>query len=81
MNKNAIFGYIGLALVQFNCIPAIVVALQQKTHAPIASIVLMVLGLTSFLVYDLREKVFSVYTLGNIIGVIGNLILLISCIM
>lgn len=70
-----ILGWIGMAMLQFNAVPAIHSALVNGTSTPKATVMLTIGGLTCYLIraicrYDM------LYLVGNMIGLIGNLILL-----
>jgi len=67
----------GLALLQFNCVPAIIAALQQGHSTPLFGVVLSIAGLSCYL-YNSVKIGNTLYTVGNLIGLIGNTILLIA---
>jgi uncharacterized protein with PQ loop repeat len=68
-------GYVGLLLVQLNVLPAIWQAIQTGVAAPISSVLMMVVGLALYL-YNSVETGNRLYTIGNAIGFVCNLILL-----
>ena len=75
MKFHDLIGYIGLALVQFNCVPAIIVALREGHSTPLFGVCLTVVGLACYL-YNAVITKNTLYIVGNTIGLIGNLILL-----
>lgn len=77
LNKTEVIGYIGMAMLQFNSIPAIVQALKTGASAPIATMMLSIAGLACYL-YNSIKTGNTLYTVGNIIGIIGNTILLVA---
>jgi hypothetical protein len=77
MQRHDIIGYLGLALLQFNCIPAIIAALQHGHSTPLFGVVLSIAGLSCYL-YNSVKIGNTLYTVGNLIGLIGNTILLIA---
>lgn len=68
-------GYLGLLLVQLNVLPAIWQAVQTGITAPLVSVVMMVIGLGLYL-YNSLETGNRLYTIGNAIGFVCNLVLL-----
>lgn len=77
MDKVSVIGYLGLALLQFNCIPAIIQALKTGQSTPINGVILSIMGLSCYL-YNSVKTSNTLYTVGNLIGLIGNIILLIA---
>jgi uncharacterized protein with PQ loop repeat len=77
ISKAEFIGYVGMAMLQFNSIPAIISALETGASAPIATIVLSIAGLACYLYNSLKTDN-TLYTVGNTIGIIGNSILLFS---
>lgn len=75
MNRTNLIGYIGLALVQLNVLPAIWQAFQTGQSAPLASVILMVVGLACYLYNSIMTKN-RLYTVGNGIGLFCNTALL-----
>lgn len=75
MKKADLIGYVGMALLQFNSIPAIIQALKNGVSAPLATMFLTVAGLSCYL-YNSVKTENTLYTVGNIIGIIGNTILI-----
>ena len=70
-----ISGWVGLACLQFNSVPAIVSSLETGETTPIGTIVLTIIGLSLYLVRSLATND-TLYTVGNVIGLVGNGILL-----
>ncbi len=68
-------GYIGLILLQAQYIPAIWECITTGSSAPVSSILLFIIGLACYL-YNSVKLGNTLYTIGNAIGIIGNLILL-----
>jgi len=64
-----------LACLQFNSVPAIISSLETGETTPIGTIVLTMVGLSLYLVRSLATND-TLYTMGNVIGLIGNSILL-----
>jgi len=75
LNKTEVIGYVGMAMLQFNSIPAIIQALETGKSAPIATMVLSIAGLSCYL-YNSVKTNNTLYTVGNIIGIVGNSVLL-----
>lgn len=68
-------GWVGMACLQFNSLPAIFQAVESGMSAPIATVLLTIFGLSCYLYHSIiRGDV--LYTTGNIIGITGNTILL-----
>lgn len=76
MLKNYI-GWIGMAMLQFNSIPAILSALENGSKYPIATILLTIGGLLCYMVRAIIDRD-SLYITGNLIGLVGNTILLLA---
>jgi len=74
-NFYELAGWVGLGCLQFNSIPAIISSLETGNTSPIGTVVLTIIGLTLYLVRSLATKD-TLYTTGNIIGIVGNVILL-----
>ena len=75
MKKEVLIGWAGLGMLQFNSIPAIFQAVESGQSAPISTIMLTLAGLACYL-YNSIKTGNTLYTAGNIIGIIGNSILL-----
>lgn len=67
--------WIGMAMLQFNSVPAIFAAVETGAKFPIATILLTIGGLTCYMVRAIADKD-ALYITGNTIGIVGNLILL-----
>jgi len=74
-NRYEMAGWIGLGCLQFNSIPAIISSINTGSTTPLASVYLTLLGLTLYLIRSINAND-TLYTVGNTIGIIGNLILL-----
>ena len=74
-NFYELAGWVGLGCLQFNSIPAIISSLETGNTSPIGTVILTIIGLTLYLVRSLATKD-TLYTTGNIIGIVGNVILL-----
>ena len=74
--KNYI-GWIGMAMLQFNSIPAIFAALDSGAKFPIATIILTIAGLSCYMYRAILDKD-ALYITGNLIGLVGNTILLLA---
>lgn len=72
--KNYI-GWIGMALLQFNSIPAILAAVNDGSRFPIATILLTIAGMACYTYRAIVDKD-ALYITGNLIGLTGNIILL-----
>lgn len=72
--KNYI-GWAGMAMLQFNSIPAILSAVNDGARFPIATILLTIAGLACYMVRAVIDKD-TLYITGNLIGLVGNFILL-----
>jgi uncharacterized protein with PQ loop repeat len=72
--KNLI-GWVGMAMLQFNSIPAIFGAIQYGAKYPLATIVLTIIGLSCYMYRAIIDND-KLYIVGNTIGLVGNLILL-----
>ncbi len=70
-------GYIGLGLIQFNCIPAIIQALKTGQSTPVSGVCIMIVGLACFL-YNSYKTGNTLYTVANGTGLLGNLVLLVA---
>ena len=74
-NFYELAGWVGLGCLQFNSIPAIISSLETGNTSPVGTVVLTIVGLTLYLVRSLATKD-TLYTTGNVIGIVGNVILL-----
>lgn len=70
-----ISGWVGLACLQFNSVPAIMSSLETGETTPIGTILLTMVGLSLYLIRSIATND-TLYTAGNIIGLVGNSILL-----
>jgi len=77
LNKNTseIMGWVGLGCLQFNSVPAIISSIETGNTTPIGTILLTMIGLALYLVRSLATND-TLYTVGNVIGLVGNAILL-----
>lgn len=69
-------GWIGLGCLQTNAIPAIIKAVQTGTGMPVLSILMILAGLSCYLYRGIKQGD-KLYIVGNLMGIITNLILLI----
>ena len=74
-NFYELAGWVGLGCLQFNSVPAIISSLETGNTSPIGTVVLTIVGLSLYLVRSLATKD-TLYTTGNVIGIVGNVILL-----
>ena len=70
-----ISGWVGLACLQFNSVPAIMSSLETGETPPIGTILLTMAGLSLYLIRSIATND-TLYTAGNVIGLVGNSILL-----
>jgi uncharacterized protein with PQ loop repeat len=75
LNRGEIAGWVGLGCLQFNSIPAIISSIDTGATTPLGSVYLTLIGLTLYLIRSINAND-TLYTVGNTIGIIGNLILL-----
>jgi len=75
IKHEEVIGWIGLGCLQTNAIPAIVKAIQTGNGAPVVSILMILIGLTCYL-YRAIKMEDKLYIIGNLMGIITNLILL-----
>jgi len=77
MNKKfaEISGWVGLACLQFNSVPAIISSLETGETTPVGTILLTLVGLSLYLIRSIATND-TLYTAGNVIGIVGNAILL-----
>ena len=77
--KNISWGelarWIGLGCLQFNSVPAIMASIETGSTTPVGTVVLTLVGLSLYLIRSLKTAD-TLYTVGNTIGIVGNLILL-----
>jgi hypothetical protein len=66
------FALIGTVLLQCSAVPAIVQALQGGETAPIATLILIVLGLLACAITEIHYKLWA-YLVGSIIGLSGHI--------
>lgn len=69
-------GYVGLVLLQLQYVPAIVQAIKTGCTMPVSSILLFIAGLSCYL-YNSVKLGNTLYTIGNAVGLLGNIVLLI----
>jgi len=74
-NFYELAGWVGLGCLQFNSVPAIISSLETGNTSPIGTVVLTIVGLSLYLVRSIATKD-TLYTTGNVIGIVGNVILL-----
>lgn len=75
LNFTEISGWVGLGCLQFNSVPAIISSLELGETTPLGTIGLTLIGLSLYLIRSLGTKDY-LYTVGNLIGIVGNCILL-----
>jgi uncharacterized protein with PQ loop repeat len=75
LNFGEISGWVGLACLQFNSVPAILSSVQTGETTPVGTIVLTLIGLALYLIRSIKTND-TLYTVGNIVGLVGNGILL-----
>jgi uncharacterized protein with PQ loop repeat len=77
LNKKfaEVSGWVGLACLQFNSVPAIMSSLETGETTPIGTILLTMAGLSLYLIRSIATND-MLYTMGNVIGLCGNAILL-----
>jgi len=75
INFGEIAGWVGLAMLQFNSVPAIISSLETGETTPVGTIALTLGGLTLYLIRSLKTND-TLYTVGNTTGIVGNQILL-----
>jgi len=74
-NFYELAGWVGLGCLQFNSVPAIISSLETGNTSPVGTVVLTIVGLSLYLVRSIATKD-TLYTTGNVIGIVGNVILL-----
>lgn len=67
--------WIGMAMLQFNSVPAIFAAVETGAKFPVATILLTLGGLSCYMYRAIADKD-ALYIVGNTIGIVGNSILL-----
>ena len=75
LNCGEVAGWIGLGCLQFNSIPAIISSVETGSTTPVGTVALTLIGLVLYLIRSLSAQD-TLYTVGNSIGIVGNLILL-----
>ena len=75
LNYGEVCGWLGLGCLQFNSIPAIISSVETGSTTPVGTVALTLIGLSFYLVRSLTAQD-SLYTVGNVIGLVGNLVLL-----
>jgi uncharacterized protein with PQ loop repeat len=75
LNFGEVAGWVGLGCLQFNSIPAIISSVETGSTTPVGTVALTLIGLVLYLIRSLTAQD-TLYTVGNTIGIIGNLILL-----
>lgn len=68
--------WLGMAMLQFNAVPAIITALEEGSSTPIGTILLTLGGLCCYMYRAIIDRD-PLYITGNLIGIVGNTILLI----
>ena len=74
--RAELVGWLGMAMLQFNSVPAIHAAIVNGTSTPVATVLLTIGGLSCYMVRAIA-RFDMLYTVGNGIGLIGNVILLV----
>jgi len=75
LNYGEVCGWLGLGCLQFNSIPAIISSVETGSTTPVGTVALTLIGLSFYLVRSLTAQD-SLYTVGNVIGLVGNFVLL-----
>ena len=75
LNYGEVAGWVGLGCLQFNSVPAIMSSIQTGSTTPVGTVALTLIGLFLYLVRSIKASD-TLYTVGNTIGIVGNLILL-----
>lgn len=75
LNYGEVCGWVGLGCLQFNSVPAIISSVETGSTTPVGTVALTLIGLTLYLVRSLTAQD-KLYTVGNTIGLVGNLVLL-----
>ena len=71
--------WLGMALLQSNAIPAVIYALENGTSTPIPTVLMTIAGLICYMVRAVMDKDI-LYMTGNLIGLVGNVVLLLCII-
>jgi len=75
LNSGEVAGWIGLGCLQFNSVPAIISSVETGSTTPVGTVGLTLIGLVLYLIRSITAQD-TLYTVGNTIGIVGNLILL-----
>ena len=75
LNSGEIAGWVGLGCLQFNSVPAIISSIETGSTTPVGTVGLTLVGLVLYLIRSISAQD-TLYTVGNTIGIVGNLILL-----
>ena len=75
LNSGEVAGWVGLACLQFNSVPAIISSVETGSTTPVGTVGLTLVGLVLYLIRSISAQD-TLYTVGNTIGIVGNLILL-----
>ena len=75
LNYGEVAGWVGLGCLQFNSVPAIISSIETGSTTPVGTVALTLIGLVLYLIRSLSAQD-TLYTVGNSIGIVGNLILL-----
>jgi len=75
LNSGEVAGWIGLGCLQFNSVPAIISSVETGSTTPVGTVGLTLVGLVLYLIRSITAQD-TLYTVGNTIGIVGNLILL-----
>ena len=75
LNSGEISGWVGLGCLQFNSVPAIISSVETGSTTPVGTVALTLIGLVLYLIRSISAQD-TLYTVGNTIGIVGNLILL-----
>ena len=75
LNSGEVAGWIGLGCLQFNSVPAIISSVETGSTTPVGTVGLTLVGLVLYLIRSISAQD-TLYTVGNTIGIVGNLILL-----
>lgn len=75
ITKEEFIGWLGLGLLQTNTLPSIYVAITENKSMPIVSILMILTGLSCYLYRAIKQND-KLYIVGNLMGIITNVILL-----
>lgn len=67
----------GMVCLQVSAIPSIIQAYQTGEAAPLANIILLIIGLIACCIQELQAKLYA-YLIGSLIGIVGNVGILIA---